>query len=72
MFEKGDKLRNICCPGYDWEILDIDLDPDIIANYWGGCENPNCPKVCQVCDDRCMWDGVSSIDHDSIEVINER
>lgn len=70
IFKIDDKLPNICCDGYDWDITDVVLDPDIQATYRGKCKNPNCPKVCGCGDDNCLWDGIMTIDHDdSIELV---
>ncbi len=66
----GDKLFAICCPGHSWVILDIDYDPYMIATYWGLCASPDCPKVCGCGSKDCMWDKISSVEHDSIGLIN--
>ena len=39
----GDIYQNICCKGYDWEVLWIMTFEDD-ASIWGHCENPNCPE----------------------------
>ncbi len=66
----GSKLQNVCCKGYDWEIFDVVLDSSIIATYQGYCENPgHCPSACWCGEDDCMWNGITSLDHDSIGLL---
>ncbi len=35
----GDKFPDVCCNGYDWEVITI-----IDDNCYGGCSNPHCPQ----------------------------
>jgi len=40
----GDKYKNRCCFGFDWEVVMVFKDDDDrrYNSYWGICSNPEC------------------------------
>ena len=71
VFKIDDKLPDICCKGFAWDIISVDLDPDIVATYWGKCENPNCTEgYYSDGDEDSIWYRIKNIEHDSIELVN--
>ena len=67
IYKVTDKIPDICCKGYSWEIIDIAEGIDDYRDYWGRCDNPNCNELCTCGESNCDWNRISTKDSENVE-----